>query len=873
MTDDARGERWHRVEALYHAAAGLPADERAAFLDRECGDDVRLRQEVAALLSVAQEAENFLEPASPPVGAAFGLRQSVRLNADGTSIAPGSLVGRQVGPYVVKALVGAGGMGEVYRATDTRLGRDVAMKVLSVAFSTEPDHLRRFEQEARSAAALNHSNILAVFDVGTHEGAPYLISELLEGHTLRQVLGHGALPIRTAIDYAIQMAAGLAAAHDKGIVHRDMKPENVFVTTDGRVKILDFGVAKLMEGGGLVETRLESTTPGTLIGTIGYMSPEQVRAQPVDHRSDIFSFGAVLYEMVTGRRAFERQTTADTLSAILDEDPAYAGPSDAPAAARALHVARRCLEKSPHARFQSCRDLVLMLSDDLAETSAGRHATAGRKRAFLGALMALIVCLAVGAWLIARFPLRHEPVNIRSLAVLPLQHLSHGPDDDYFADGMTEALITDLAKISALRVVSRTSVMRYKQTEKPLPQIGRELGVDAVVAGSIERVGDRVRISAQLIRAATDEHLWADQYDREMRDVLMLQDEVARSIAREVRVTLTPEEHARLASAREVDPEAYQLYVKGRYFWDKRSEESVNRSIDYFKAAIDRDPSYAAAYSGLADAYVSLGFSFDVGSLPPREAIPKAKAAAIKALMLDDSLAEAHNSLAHMKLHYDWDWPGAEAEFKRSLELNPGYAQAHHWYSHFLVTVGRFDQSLAESQRALELDLLSSTMNVHLGWNYFFARDYDAALNQFAKTLELDPNYGLAHWYRGMTYQQQRRYAEALAELRKSAALLKGNVAIAATIGHVYASSGNRGEALRVLTELRQESTRKFINPFEIALIYMGLGQTDSTFEWLEKAFRERSDLLVYLRVDPRLDPIRSDRRFEDLVTRVGIPR
>jgi len=861
---DARRERLRRVEALYHAAAGLSAAERAAYLADACGSDVQLRHEVEALLSVAPDAERFLEPGLEVV------EQPPR-------IMTGWLVGHHVGPYVVKAVLAAGGMGEVYRATDTRLGRDVAMKVLPLAFSADAERVGRFEQEARAAAGLNHPNILAVFDVGTHEGASYLVSELLDGETLRDILDRGPLPVRAAIDYAIQIAHGLAAAHDKGIVHRDVKPENVFVTTDGRVKILDFGVAKLSEGSLLPAesapaTRLASTTPGALIGTIGYMSPEQVRGQPVDRRSDIFGFGAVLYELVAGRRAFERQTSADTLSAILHDEPPPAA-SDTPAAARALQVAHRCLEKSPHARFQSARDLALVLSDDLADADAGTRVAARRRRIVIGAVLS-VICAALIVWLAGRVAAPSGSTRIRSIAVLPLENLSRGPDDDYVAAGVTEALITDLAKIRALRVVSRTSVLRYTRTEKPLRQIGKELDVDAVVEGSIERVGNRVRISAKLIRASTDEHLWAQSYDRDVRDVLMLQEEVARSIVKEVRVTLTPDEAARLAAhAREVDPDAYQLYVRGRYFWDRRTEDSVKRSIDYFNRAIQKDPAYAAAYSGLADCYLSLGFSFDVGSLPPNEAIPKAKAAALKALALDDSLAEAHNSLAYAKLNYDWDWSGAEDSFRRSLELNPGYAQAHHWYSHLLLATGRVDDSLAEARRALDLDQLSPIMNVHLGWNYLFARQYDLALSQLAKTIEFDPNYGLAYWYRGLVYEQQARYDDALRDLRKGAELLKGNVVVAADIGHLHAVSGNRREADRVIAELRQMSTRRFISSFEIALIHAGLGHADSAFDALEQAYRERSDLLVYLNVDPRLDPIRSDRRFDDLVRRVGIPR
>jgi eukaryotic-like serine/threonine-protein kinase len=856
--NDARADRWRRVEALFHEAGALVPAERAAFLKDACGGDTQLESDVNALLAVVSEAEGFLETNAVSV-----------VPADGPT---GTLAGQQIGPYAVKALVGAGGMGEVYRATDTRLGRDVAMKVVHGSASADPARLRRFEQEARAAAALNHPNILAVFDVGTHEGVPYLISELLEGTTLRQLLDDGMLPAEHTRNYATQIASGLAAAHDKKIVHRDVKPANVFVTSDGRVKLLDFGVVKLTERDRFPGARLESTAPGVLVGTAAYMSPEQVRGDAVDHRSDVFSFGAVLYEMVTGSPAFERRTAADTLSAVLNEEPSYECADGTPATGRAIDVARRCLDKAPHARFQSCRDLVSALASDAPGVTP--HSPAGSRRALVGAALAMLLIAALGltAWLAGRSPLATGASNIHSLAVLPLRVISHTPDDDSLADSMTEALITNLAKISALRVVSRPSVMRYKDTQKTLPQIGRELGVDAIVAGSIEREGLRVRISAQLIHAATDGHLWADTYDRDMRNVLLLQDEVARTVAREIRVTLTPEERSRLASARPVDPEAYQAYVKGRYFWDKRTEVSINRSIEYFKQAIDRDPSYAAAYSGLADAYVSLGFSFDVGSLPPHEAIPKAKAAAMRALALDDALAEAHNSLGHMKLHYDWDWPGAETEFRRSLELNPGYAQSHHWYSHFLAASGRLEDSIAEGKRAQELDLLSPTMNLHVGWNALFARRYDEALGEFAKTLELQRDYGLAHSYRGLTFEQQGKYAEALEELHKSARLLEGNVVVAAAIGRVHALAGNRSEARRVLADLRQESTRRFINPFEIALIHVGLGDVDASFEWLETAYRSRSDLLVYLNVDPRLDRVRGDPRFKDLVARVGIP-
>lgn len=462
--------------------------------------------------------------------------------------------------------------------------------------------------------------------------------------------------------------------------------------------------------------------------------------------------------------------------------------------------------------------------------------------------------------------------QIRSLAVLPLENFGPDPDGDCLAESMTEALITNLAKISALRVVSRTSVMRYKDTRKSMPEIGRELGVDALLEGSVQCESNRVRINARLVGASADHHLWAESYDRDLRDVLILQDEVARTIAREIRVKLTPEEHTRLSSSSTVDPDAYQLYVKGRYFWVKRTEESLRRAVACLHQAIERDPGYAAAYSGLADCYSSLGFSFDVGSQRPAEVQPKAKSAALKAIELDDSLAEAHNSLAYVKLNYEWDWPGAEAEFKRSLELNPGYAHAHHWYAHLLLSCGRVREAFAESYRALELDRLSPIMNLHLGWHYLYSGQSELALDQLTKTLELDPNYGLVYWYLGLAYEKKGMYAEALRELRAAKEVLKSNLNVDADIARVGGISGDRTEAERGIAVLREESLRRYVNPYQIALIHIGLGRTDEAFDWLDKSVRERSDMLVYLKTDFRLDPVRSDCRFRDLEQKVGIP-
>ena len=487
------------------------------------------------------------------------------------------------------------------------------------------------------------------------------------------------------------------------------------------------------------------------------------------------------------------------------------------------------------------------------------------------ALLALLFSLDFGR---VRTRLLGKPfpaAHIDSIAVLPLNNLSDDREQDYFADGMTEALITDLGKVSALRVISRTSVMRYKDTDKPLPEIARELQVDALVEGTVVRAGDRLRITANLVQASPEKHIWAETYERNLSDVIALQNDVARTITQQIQIQLTPEEHIRLTASHPVDPEAYKLNIKGRYFWVKRNGESFQRAMDYFQQAIDRDPTYAAPYSGLADCYVLFGSSFDVGGRAPNDVQPKAKAAALKALQLDNSLADAHNSIAYVKLTYDWDWAGAEAEFKRSLALNPGYAHGHHWYAHLLLSSGRRDEALAESNRALELDPVSPIINLHLGWHYLYTAQYDRAIEQLNKTLELDPDYALAHWYLGLAYEQKKDYPKALTEIGRAKDLLPGNLAVLCDIGHVYAVSGDKRSAEHVIAVLQKESAVRYVNQYELALIYIGLVQKDLAFKSLERAFREHSDMLIYMNVDPRLDSIRSDPRFENLVSRVNV--
>ena len=641
--------------------------------------------------------------------------------------------GTRLGPYEILSPLGAGGMGEVYRARDTRLGREVAIKVLPESFSRDADRLRRFEQEARAVSALNHPNILTLHDVGESGGAPYVVAELLEGETLRQRLLAGPLGARKAIEYGVQVAHGLAAAHEKGIAHRDLKPENIFVTADGRVKILDFALAKLTQTEG-AEAPLTSaptsgggTQPGVVMGSVGYMAPEQVRGRPADHRSDLFAFGAVLYEMLTGDRAFRGGSAVESMNAILTNDPPdpSRARSDVSPARDLETIVAKALKKNPAERFQSARDLGFALTETSGALSGPRPVEVRQPRARTAAIVAGVVLLVLAVLFTAnvgglrnRLSRASSSVGIKSLAVLPLQNLSRDPEQEYFADGMTVELITDLAQIRSLRVISRTSIMGYKGTTKPLPQIGRELGVDGILEGSVQRAGNRVKITAQLIEAKSDRHLWAKSYERDLAEVLSLQSEVARSVAGEVQAALTPQEQARLEGKRLVDPEVYELYLKGRERFSMGVEKDLREAIALFEQAIARDPRDARSWAGVADSWASLSDFY----VPPREAMPKAREAAETALRLDDSLADAHASLALVLTMYEWKWAEAEEEYRLALERNPGYAAAHDGYAMLLMSLGRNGEWPPKSLHARSLDPLSPMFQGNAGWDFIMSR-------------------------------------------------------------------------------------------------------------------------------------------------------
>jgi TolB-like protein/Flp pilus assembly protein TadD len=791
-------------------------------------------------------------------------------------------IGTLLGPYEVLAPLGAGGMGEVYRAKDPRLGREVAIKVLPASFSRDADRLRRFEQEAKAAGILNHPNITAVYDIGQHDGAPYVVQELLEGETLRSVLSGGRLSPRKAIDYAIQIAHGLAAAHEKGIIHRDLKPENLFIAGDDRIKILDFGLAKLTrpepsrDAESQAPTRPAETEPGVILGTLSYMSPEQVRGQPADPRSDLFSLGAVLYEMLMGRRAFSGSTPADTMSAVLKEEPPDL--HEAVAGLAGLdRIVSRCLQKRPESRFQSARDLAFAL-EETAAASALRSRTGvfvprlsrkGRTAAIgagLGVLILVLLATRPGLrrWLTGE----SGRARIVSVAVLPLRDVSGAAGQEYFVDGMTEALTASLAQIGALKVISGTSAMQYKGTKKPLRQIARELGVDAVLEGSVARVGERVRITAQLIHAESDTHLWAKSLERDLRDVLALQGEVAREVARQIETELTAEEQARLAESRRIDSRAYEAYLLGRFFLGQGTEDGLKKAMDHFTRSLEIDQGYAAAHAGIANYYAILPF---YSRLSPAEVLPKARAAAQRSLKLDDNLAEAHASLAYVLAYYEWDWTAAEREFRRAIALRPSSADAHFSYSRFLAAAGRPEEAIAEIRRAQELDPRSLLLKANRALLSYFRGQYDDALEELLEIRRLDPNFPVAPWGIGLAYEQKGMLTEAIAAIRQATSLSK-SLNFQSSLGHALALSGRSEEARAILDRLGEQARQSYVPSYFFALIHAGLGEKDRAMEWLERAYQERSTVLAYLRLDPRLAALRSDPRFSSLLQRIGVP-
>ncbi len=801
--------------------------------------------------------------------------------------------GTKLGRYEIRSKIGEGGMGEVYLAQDLKLDRKVALKILPTEIASDPQRLRRFLQEARAAAALKHPNIAHIYEIGETDDQHFIAMEYIEGLPLSARINGSPLDVSEIVQLGIQIADALDEAHTKGITHRDIKPSNIIITPRGQAKLVDFGLAKVRrsmeeEGSGDATTQLK-TAEGIVIGTVMYMSPEQALGQPVGHRSDIFSLGAALYEMATGRLPFVGSTTTEIIDRIVHAQPEAASRFNYNVPTELERIIRKCLEKDKGRRYQTARELLVDF-ENLKRDSAVVASSALEKPTsisdsknpplMIAAVGLLVLALAGFGIYLSQHPGQPaETGAIDSIAVLPLVNASNDANMDYLSDGITESIINSLSQLPKLRVVPRVAVFRYKGREIDPLKVGREMGVRAVLTGRVMQFGDKLSIQTELVDVQTESQLWGKKYDRtlSLSDILAVQDELASKISEGLRLRLTGEEQQQLTRHFTRSSEAYQLYLKGRYYWKKYTKDGMDKSIEYFKQAIEKDPSYALAYSGLADAYVVLGVMY----LPPNQVFPKAKEAAQKALTLDESLAAGHISMGAYKLFYEWDWAGAQKEAQRAKELNAGYAKAieintnyddeHHFYCQALDTIGKPQDSIAEMRRALELDPFSLSMNMEMGWSFYIARDYDQAIAQCRKVIELDPNFTAAYSCTAQAYEQKKMYAEAIADMNKAKALVGDDPGLIEELACAYALSGQKTEAQKLLDALKERSAREYVDPGLIALIYTSLGEKDQAFEWLEKAYQARSSWMTWLKVEPKFDSLRSDPRFTDLMRRVGI--
>ncbi|HEX8176849.1 MAG TPA: protein kinase [Pyrinomonadaceae bacterium] len=798
--------------------------------------------------------------------------------------------GTFLGRYEIRSLLGTGGMGEVYLAQDRQLDRTVALKILPVDLARDQLRMRRFIQEAKSASALNHPNIITIYEVGELDDTHFIATEFVDGGTLRQRINGEKLSVDESLEIAVQVASALQAAHEAGIVHRDIKPDNIMLRRDGYVKVLDFGLAKLTEKSNerLLSApeamTLVNTEPGLVVGTVSYMSPEQARGLIVDTRSDIWSLGVVIYQMLTGHEPFEAETPTDQIVSIIERQPPPISFYTEGVPVELERIVLRALAKDRGDRHQTIDEML----DELRQvrkrlafqTELNRSMSAGELNLshLTSGLSTQPVTLSDAdqqpAPTVTRpassITKRRRPRKkaIDSIAILPLTNVGGDPNTEYLSDGITESIINSLSRLQRLRVMARSTVFRYKGRDADPREVGEELRVRAVLTGRLQLFGDRLMIATELVDSFDGAQLWGEQYNRRLSDIFEVQEEIANEISETLQLKLTGEEKRRLTKRYTDDTKAYHLYLKGRYFWNKRSRDSLERGLEFFKQAIEADAAYALAYSGLADSYALLGVA-----LPPRDAFPRAIAASLKALEIDDTVAEAHTSFAFARMFFEWDWAGAEGEFKRAIELNPNYATAYQWYGRLLSALGRHNESIINLQMAQALDPLSLSINTGVGVSHYMAGRYEDAIEQCRKALEVNDAFTLAHEHLGSALQQLGRLEEAVAEFQKAAQLDEGDIGLRASLGQAYAVAGRREEAESILSELTGASRQRYVSPYFMVEILAGLGQTDEAFEWLERCYRDRTPHLVFLNVEPKLNPLKADPRFDNLLKRVNLTR
>jgi eukaryotic-like serine/threonine-protein kinase len=922
-------ERWQQLDKLFHSALQRQVGERAAFLDDACVGDESLLREVEALLAAHEEAGSFIENPALEV-------EAKSLANDQTE----SLVGQTIGHYKIMSQIGVGGMGEVYLAEDTTLGRKVALKLLPAEFTRDTDRVRRFQQEARAASALNHPNIVTIHEIGQVDNRHFIATEFIEGQTLRQhirgsgsqVVGDGSrtsgkhLKLGEILSVAIQAADALSAAHEAGIVHRDIKPENIMVRRrDSYVKVLDFGLAKLTEGPEITvdpegPTRTQvKTSAGVVMGTASYMSPEQARGEKVDARTDIWSLGVVLYEMVAGCGPFERSTPSEVIALILEREPPPLPRYAREVPAELERIVSKTLTKDREERYQTAKDLLVDLrrlrqqleveaalertgqpeksSDEKSvaanseqkaaataraatlETAQSGIAHSTSSAAYLvneiklhkhAALLVLAMfaaaTIAIAYYAYSRSAGARSVGMIRSIAVLPFANVNNNPDTEYLSDGVSESLINSLSQLPGVKVIARSSSFKYKGKEVDPQEVANALGVEAILTGRVTQRGNNLLISVELMDARDKTQVWGDQYNRRGSDVLAMQSEISQEIAKQLRLHLTAGEQQQLTKRESVNPQAYELLLRGRLYARKGEPENRKKAIEYYQQAISVDPTYALAYAELSASYTIL---YSSGIVDPKEFRPKAEEAVYKALELDDSLADAHYALASLKSNA-WDWAGAEREYRRAIELNPNLAPAHLFYSFYLMFMGRYDEAIAEAKRGRELDPLSLRAHVQIGNSLGAARRYDEAIESLKKTLEMEQRFAPAHFLLGCTYVAKGMYPEAIAEYQESIKV-GGNVPTRQIyLGAAYAKAGERGKAQEILKRL--QTSKEYVSPTELSILYAALGEREQAFASLETAYTAHDLQLQTLRVDALFDDIRSDPRFKDLMRRVGLP-